>query len=378
VTPKRITVAVAGLGTIAETVHLPLLARRSDLFEVVAVADLSGSRVGRLADRYGVPPGRRRTGAAELLDDGGFDALLLLTSGSHGELAAAASRRGVPVLCEKPLALTRAEAADLAGLPAELLMVGYMKQYDPAVTELARQLAAIGGPAAVHAVDVTVLHPSGDAQLAFAHLPPPPDDLPADELTRLRELDDRLLRAAVGDDPAARALYQIMINSVSHDLSLLRLLTGGPATVDHVATWPAVPPPGHEPSVEVSGTLPDGGRYGIRWLYLPNYPGYRETVVLHHAHGSFELVFPSPYRLDAPTTLTVLDRCGDVRRQSVFRPTTGGFERELVALHGMVTEGGTPLTGVAGGAEDILTSQRVVRRFGALTGTAVGGEAAEA
>jgi predicted dehydrogenase len=376
--------------------------------------------VDRLADRYGVTPGRRGTSVAELLDDGGFDALLLLTSGSHGELAAAAVRRGVPVLCEKPLALTRAEAAELADLAAPgtppRLMVGYMKQYDPAVTELARRLTAIGGPAAVHAVDVTVLHPSGDAQLAFAHLPPPPDDLPADELTRLRQLDDRLLRTAVGDHPDARVLYQIMTNSVSHDLSLLRLLTGGPATVDHVATWPAPSPAGGtppavrdpavagsppgdqptgaasspgpesatvgrpvpEPSVEVSGALPAGGRYGIRWLYLPDYPEYRETVALHHGHGSFELAFPSPYLLDAPTTLTVRDRRGEVRGRSVFHPTTGGFERELVALHGMVTEGGPPLTGVAGGAEDILTSQRVVRRFGALTGTAVGGEAAEA
>ena len=37
----RIRVAVAGLGAVAQAVHLPLLARRWDLFEVAAVSDLS-------------------------------------------------------------------------------------------------------------------------------------------------------------------------------------------------------------------------------------------------------------------------------------------------------------------------------------------------
>jgi predicted dehydrogenase len=375
---ERIRVAVAGLGVIARTVHLPLLERRRDLFEVVAVADLSAARTAELGERYGVPPARRHRDVTELLDAGGFDALLLLTTGSHGALAAAALRHGVPVLCEKPLAYTRAETAELAGLAAgsPRLMVGYMKQYDPAVAELLRQLERVGGAPAVHAVDVSVLHPSGNAQLAFAHLPPPPDDLPTDEVTRLRHADGELLRAAVGDDPAALALYQILLNSISHDLSLLRLVTGAPSTVEHATTWRTPGSPAAEPSVEVSGQLPGGARYGLRWHYLPDYPAYTETVTLYHARGSLELVFPAPYLLTSPTTLTVVDaRHGAVRRAE-FRGGTVGFEEQLVAFHAMVTAGVEPRTGVAGGAADIETSQQVVRRFGRVTGTAVGGEAA--
>ncbi|MEV4755963.1 Gfo/Idh/MocA family oxidoreductase [Micromonospora sp. NPDC049559] len=377
---ERIRVAVAGLGVIARTVHLPLLERRADLFEVVAVADLSATRAAELGARYGVAPDRRHTDVTALLDAGGFDALLLLTTGSHGELAAAALRRGIPVLVEKPLAYTVAETEELARLAAggARLMVGYMKQYDPAVTELRRRLDEIGGAAAVHAVDVTVLHPSGDAQLAFAHLPPAPADLPAAEVDRLRRADDALLRAAIGADPRARALYQILVNSVSHDLSLLRLLTGAPATVDHVATWRTPAAAGGEPSVDARGGLPGGARYAIGWHYLPDYPGYRETVAVHHARGSFELVFPSPYLLAAPTVLTVLDERGGVRRRAEFSAGTTGFERQLVAFHAMVTDGTPPHTGVPGGTADIATSQRMVRRFGTLAGVAVGGEAAQA
>ncbi|MCW3843122.1 Gfo/Idh/MocA family oxidoreductase [Micromonospora yasonensis] len=373
---KRIRIAVAGLGVIARTVHLPLLQRRADLFEVVALSDLSPARLAELGDRYGVEPPRRHTDAAEMVGAGGCDAVLLATSGSHGDLAAAALRQGLPVLCEKPLAYTLAEADRLADADAAL-MVGYMKQYDPAVTEAARLLDGLGGAAAVHAVEVTVLHAAGEQQLTFANLPPAPRDLPAGAVARLREADERLLDAAVGADPGARILYQILINSISHDLSLLRLFTGAPATVDHVATWPLTPVGPAEPSVEISGRLASGGRYGIRWLNLPDVPAYRETVILHHARGALELVFPSPYLLNAPTTLTAVDRHDGGERRAEFRSVTEAFEQELVAFHAMVTAGARPLTGVAEGAADLRTSQQVVRRYGELTGAAIGGEAAK-
>ncbi|MGC1212640.1 MAG: Gfo/Idh/MocA family oxidoreductase [Micromonospora sp.] len=375
---KRIRIAVAGLGVIARTVHLPLLQRRSDLFDIVALSDLSPSRLAELGTRYGVEPARRYADAGAMLAAGGCDAVLLATSGSHGELAAEALRQGLPVLCEKPLAYTHAEADELTAASATgaaSLMVGYMKQYDPAVAEAARLLDRIGGAAAVHAVEVTVLHAAGEQQLAFANLPPAPRDVPAAASARLRDADERLLDAAVGGDAGARTLYQILINSVSHDLSLLRLFTGAPATVDHVATWPLPDGPA-EPSVEISGRLPAGGRYGIRWLNLPDCPAYRETVTLHHARGTLELVFPSPYLLNAPTTLTAVDRHDGGERRAVFRSVTEAFEQELVAFHAMVTAGVRPLTGIAEGATDVRTSQQVVRRYGELTGAAIGGEAA--
>ncbi|NUO58695.1 MAG: Gfo/Idh/MocA family oxidoreductase [Hamadaea sp.] len=340
-----IRVAIAGLGTIARTAHLPMLARRSDLFSVVAVSDLSPSAlaefdVARYAD------------ASDMIAAGGFDAILLLTSGSHGALAGQALAAGLPVFCEKPLALTRAEIAELP--ETDRLMVGYMKQYDPAVERALEELDRIGGPSAVHHVDVTVLHPSGESQLAFAHLPSF-SDVPAAALAALRTRDDELVSAAVGDDPGAQGLYRILVNSLSHDLSLLRLFTGAPATIDHATTWPRKGVP--EPSVEVTGDLPDGGRYTLHWHYLPDYPAYRETVTIHHERGSLELVFPSPYLMNAPTQLTIVD--GPLR--SVFTSVDEAFERELAAFHSLVTTGESVRTGVAGGLSDLITSQRIVR-----------------
>jgi myo-inositol 2-dehydrogenase/D-chiro-inositol 1-dehydrogenase len=222
---------------------------------------------------------------------------------------------------------------------------------------------------------VTVLHPAGDSQLAFAHLRPPADVAPA-AVERTREADAELVTAAVGADPENQGLYRILVNSVSHDLSLLRLLTGSPATADHVATWRTVP--GVEPSVEVSGALPGSGRYAIRWHYLPEYPVYRETVTVHHTSGSLELAFPSPYLMNAATVLTIVDGHGGAERRAQYRSVVEAFEQELVAFHAMATTGAPPLTGVAGGIEDLLTSQRIVRRHGELTGRPAGGEASSA
>jgi hypothetical protein len=84
------------------------------------------------------------------------------------------------------------------------------------------------------------------------------------------------------------------------------------------------------------------------------------------------------YAAAAPTTLTVFDTRNGVQRRTEPRGGTAAFERQLVAFHEMVTAGAEPLTGVAGGASDIETSQQVVRRFGTRTGAAIGGEAARA
>jgi len=362
----RVKVAVAGLGVIAQTTHLPLLERLREHFELVAVCDLSASLTARLGERYGVA--RRYPDVTEMLDAGGFEALLVLTSGSHGRVAADALRRGFAVLCEKPLAYTLAEAAELARLdndPARpRLMVGYMKQYDPAV-----QRVAAAGLVDIRAIHVTVLHPSSESQLAFARLPAPPEDVPAEAVARLREEEDDLLVAALGSVPAeVRGPYQTILTSVCHDLSLLRLLARGAADIDHVTSWPGAG--GH--SVELTGRLAAGGRYAVHWHYLGDYPAYRETVAVHHATGTFELVFPTPYLLGAPTRLTVTDPEG----RRVYEDVTPSFERELLAFHAMVTANVPPLTGVAGAAADIAIAQLAARRLLVVRGLDVGGEAA--
>ncbi|GGO70529.1 Gfo/Idh/MocA family protein [Nonomuraea cavernae] len=357
-------IALVGCGAVAQAVYVPLLSRRRDLFEVTAVCDLSATLAGAVGDRLGAPG--RYTALDRMLADGGFEAVVMLASGSHGEAVRQALTAGYAVLCEKPLALTRAE---VAALPEGRLMVGYMKQYDPAVRRAEELLAELGGAAVIRSVEVSVLHPSGESQLAFANLTRARDVDP-ELLASLRAAEDDLVSRALGEQApdSVRALYGVALGSICHDLSLLRRFTGSPEEISHVETWG--PAPG---SIEISGPLPVAGRFAIRWHYLEDYPAYRETVTVHHDRGSLELVFPTPYLMNAPTTLTMVSQ-GESRTE--WRDVTEAFEVQLAAFHAYVNDGKPPLTGAAGGLEDIVTAQRVAARYAVHHGLPIGGEAA--
>ena len=376
---RRVRLGVVGLGTVAQAVHLPLVTRRRDLFEVTAVCDLSAELAEQVTGRFGLGQASRHRSVEGLLDGGRVDALLLLTSGSHGAVAAAALGRGLPVLCEKPLAYTLAEAdtlASLAGARQPRLQLGYMKLHDPAVRRALRELP--GDRAALRAVEVTVLHPSEAGQLAHAGvIEPGPADVPPATVEMLRLETARLQECALGPAPAElRRLYtEVALGSLVHDLAVVRLLAGDPERVEHADAWP----PGRwPPSVAVDALLLGGVRLTVRWHYLDRYPAYREEVRLYHEEGSVALAFPSPYLLHAPTVLTVTGRDGDAVRVCEHRSTVEAFEEQLAAFHRLVTEGAPPAAGVAEGRADILTCQRIVKRLAARRGIELGGEAAGA
>lgn len=378
----RIRVGVAGLGAVAQAVHLPLLARLHDTFEIAALADLSPSLRATLGDRYGVAPDARVGSVEALLDLPGLDAVVLLTTGSHGPASLAALDRGLAVLSEKPLATTVAEADRLAASPAaERLLLGYMKAYDPAVREARRiadaEAATLGE---LRAIDVTVLHPTSEAQLAFARLLPPAGDAEPATLAGLRAAEDERVAAAIGSAAAAvigRLYAGILLGSVVHELSVIRAVTGetGALTVDHVDVWPDGAWP---PSVAIAGRLPGGARVRIDWHFLEDYPAYREEVRFHHPGGSIELTFPAPYRLHQPTVLTVDTGGDETRRRTQFESIEEAFEQELLAFAALVRDGAPPPTGIADGRADIVTCQRIAAAWAARRGIEIGGEAARA
>ncbi len=382
-TRRPLRVAVAGLGAVAQAVHLPLLAGLRETFEIAAICDLSPGLTKALGERYRVPPQYRYRDVTTMLDAVELDGLLVLTSGSHADVAEAALRRGLPVLCEKPLAMTLAEADRLAsiegaGHDGERLMVGYMKLFDPAVEEAVRIARDPDEPmGALRAVEVTVLHPTSESQLAFAHLLPPPDDVEGATIARLRESAARLETDALG--PAGSTLgplYSgILLGSVIHDLAIIRAVATDPVAIDRVDTWPDGAWP---PSVAIDGRLADGARLSIGWHFLPDYPAYREDVRFHYERGSVELSFPAPYRLHEPTSLIVSTGQGETRRRVLLDSIEEAFERELLAFAALIAGGARARAGIADGRADIVTCQRIAARLAADRGLEIGGEAAAA
>jgi predicted dehydrogenase len=375
----RVRLGIVGLGAVAQAVHLPLVERLREAFEISAIADLSPGLSTAIGDRYRVPAARRHGAVEDMLAAGGIDALVILTSGSHAPAVLAGLDAGLPVFAEKPLAFTRAEAdaieARLAADPRRRLQVGYMKLYDPAVRH-ARAVAAERGFGTPRALEVTVLHPTSEAQLAHARLLPPPTDIPESTRASLGAATDRLRRDALGA-PAAGAfgrLYtDILLGSVVHELALVRAFAGDPTSVDGVSMWPDSAWP---PSVELAGRLPADGRLSIRWHYLPDYPAYREEVRVVYEAATVELSFPSPYLLHRPTVLRLTSTDAHGRRDEVWTSVEEAFEAELLAFRDLVLDGDPPLSGLADGRADIVTCQRAIAAIAASIGVELGGEAA--
>ena len=368
---ERVRVGVLGLGAVAQAVHLPLLDRLADRFQIAAIADLSPGLVVVIGDRYRVAPTARFTGLDGLLSSPGIDALMILTSGSHGDAITAGFDRGVAVFAEKPLAWTLREAdaiaARLAADERSRLQVGYMKLYDPAVVEGLAVAADVGRVGPIRSIEVRVLHPTSESQLAHARLLPPPTDIPPETIDRLRDEGDRLQAVAVGSAAATlgRLYSNIVLGSIVHELALIRAFAGDPVAIDAVDVWPDGVWP---PSVSIDGRLAGGGRFAIRWHFLPDYPAYREEVRVITERASIELEFPSPYLLHAPTDLRVAELSGGGRRDTRFRSVAEAFEEELLAFHRLVVDGTPPKAGIVEGRADIMTSQRIIARRAAQTG----------
>lgn len=385
--PSPIRIAVLGLGAVAQSVHLPLLRRRPDLFDVVAVADLSPSLTERVATMFGLPEAACRR-PDDLLDTPGLDAVLIAAGGAHAAAVVAAAERGLAIMCEKPLGVSHAELDTVAaavGTARVSLMVGYMKQYDPAVDRLAELLADVDD---IRAIDVTVLHPTGASQLDFAHLLHPAGDIPPDELARISAETAGLREQTIGeaDDTLWSSYAGCIMSSLSHDFSVIRQVRGPITEIDFADIWRRrssrqVRETGRDaglgevpPSIRAVGRLADGTRCLLDWHYLHDFPAYRETVRVVHGAGSVELAFPSPYLLHAPTVVTERTLDGEAERVSEYRSIAESFERQLEAFAALVQGGPQPRTGLEGARDDVVTGQAIIASLAAREGLAVGGE----
>jgi predicted dehydrogenase len=132
-------IAVIGCGAVAEQCHLPALAARVGRDDIWLV-DPDAGRRARLAKRFG----RARQTAATLAELGATPeaAIVAVPNDLHAAVAAELLDAGVPVLCEKPLAATLAQAEGLAARTGPLLAVANVRRFFPSVRFLRELLEA--------------------------------------------------------------------------------------------------------------------------------------------------------------------------------------------------------------------------------------------
>jgi myo-inositol 2-dehydrogenase / D-chiro-inositol 1-dehydrogenase len=196
-------VALIGSGRMG-SFHAETLARRLPGARLAAVADAAPGAADRLVGALGA--GRAYRDAAQLWDDPDVDAVVIATPArTHADLVVAATGAGKAVFCEKPMAVTLADAdraIDAARAAGVVLQVGFNRRFAPDWAA-ARQLTdsgALGTP--------------------------------------------RLLRSLTRDpggfDPARVLPDTIFLETLIHDFDTLRFLNPGAEPVEVYATADAL------------------------------------------------------------------------------------------------------------------------------------------
>ena len=153
-----IGIGVIGLGVMGAE-HVRLLQGETVGAHLVAVCDADAGRAAAVADKT-----RAFTDPMALIHDAGVQAVVIASpDATHAALAKACLALGKPVLCEKPLATTAAEALQIVSaetaLGRRLVQAGYMRRFDPAYIAMKAAADDIGAPALLHNIHRNVAAP---------------------------------------------------------------------------------------------------------------------------------------------------------------------------------------------------------------------------
>jgi len=146
---RKLGVGVLGVGEMGKR-HAENLRRLVPDARLIAIADVSELRARQVAAEYEI---ERSYGSLDaMLETKEIEAVLIATPDKfHAQAVVSAARAGKDVLCEKPLALTLADARlaiDAVAKAGRRLQVGFMRRYDPAYAAAMKRIEAgeIGTP----------------------------------------------------------------------------------------------------------------------------------------------------------------------------------------------------------------------------------------
>jgi predicted dehydrogenase len=351
---SRMRIGVIGCGLIAQMMHLPFLKEFHELFELVALCDVSPGTLKYVGEHSGVS--KRFTDYRDLLKEP-LDAVAVLSADSHGQVMGDALRAGRHVFAEKPMCFTLREADEILAAhkrAGTVCMLAYMKRYDPGFRYAQPLIRSLKDLQAIH---ITVLHPSEPNQAGhhdirrFA-------DVPADVQARLRADQDALIREVIGDfTPLERRVFAgNLLSTLVHDINLLRALSGDPVEVLFTDVWAG------GDSMVTCLRYASGVRAIISLLFLWDLADYEETVAYYAKAARVRLVFPSPFFRNMPTPVFV-EGMEDEKsfEKRVIASMKEAFKEELLHFAECVQKGTKPITTPEEARGDVALLHQIFR-----------------
>ena len=315
VAPVR--VALLGAGRIAQSAHLPAIARAPSL-HLLGIYDPSEYLRVAVSGRYGVTA---YPTAHALLDDRSVEAVIVAVPDRfHAATTIDALAAGKHVLVEKPLASTVPEAqavVDAARRSNRLVQVGSMKRHDPGMRfagHVARERIGRVLSATLWYRVMSALRPATEATF----FPP--------------MIIDPAVRAVEATHRPDRAAYLLATHG-AHVFDTLRHLCGDPTSLmvrhaqlgeDHV--WHGV------------ATLTDGGLAHLE-IAASVHAEWSEGAMIHGERGSVTVRTPFPVSLQA-SVVEAFDEATGITERPTFADTNP-YKLQLEAFAHAI-RGGTP------------------------------------
>lgn len=140
---STLTIGVVGAGVMGSG-HIEYLSTQTPGVIVAAVAEPDGSLRQEVMNLWGVE-GQGFDTLEEMLDGADLDGVVIASPDRfHAESIKLCLSRGMPALCEKPLAQTREDGEELAARAREslndighpLIHLGFMRRFDPPLVEV--------------------------------------------------------------------------------------------------------------------------------------------------------------------------------------------------------------------------------------------------
>ncbi len=347
-----IRVGLVGAGLMMQAVHLPHLTQMNGV-EVVALAEWNGPLAERVARAFGIP---RAYDSAEAMveKEEKLDAVLVVTRKDlHAQAALPALERGISVFIEKPLEVSIAAARQMvetARKSGAVLMVGYMKRYDPSVLALQQIIAdrQIGDVLQANIHDF-----GGDwtqGALGVGHLD-------AGFSGDGDPYEFRFERQTAGGGTAQavrqetwKEIYDEWIEVWVHDVNLARAFFGEAEDLLYVQ---------HEkPRLALIRFERARVLFEVGSCNYDQAP-WDEQLIFYGSGGRAELRFPAPLLFRQPTKL-VIEQPHRVISPRV--PNGEPFQRELVHFFRCVAQGRKPLTDGEDAVRDLQLCEAIAKR----------------